>query len=364
MAEHSTPEERTEMPTDRRMGKLRADGQVHMSNEVVQVISLLTGFYVLQHIWNGMFDGMKMIMIHCFRLIGEGQSLNVQTAMQEFKRVSYHMGVYIFTLTAAVGLCASLAVMLQTKWNVKSKKIEFKFDKILNPLAGIKRIFSIHGFINVLKAIFKLSIIGPIAYFGLAAFAPQMISLVHTSIDFILEYTGKAMNSLFWRIMYILIIAAIFDYFWGKHQWLKNVKMTKEEVKDEKKSIEGDEATRRAIMQKGLRRAYDRIKNSVPKADVIVTNPTHYSIALKYDRNTMRAPIVVAKGKGYKALKIREIAMEAGIPILERKPLARALYAYVKVGAEIPYDLFKAVAEVFAYIYKLKNPYAYLNQNQ
>lgn len=166
------------------------------------------------------------------------------------------------------------------------------------------------------------------------------------------------MWKLFWKLTYILIALALIDYVWGKYQWLKMNKMTKDEVKDERKSIEGDEETRRRIMWKGINRVMQRIKQGVKKADVVVTNPTHFAVALKYDRNNMDAPVVVAKGVDFMALKIRELAKDANVPIVERRELARALYSSVEVGKEIPYELFKAVAEVLAYVYKLRNPWA------
>ena len=184
-----------------------------------------------------------------------------------------------------------------------------------------------------------------------------MVGLVHYTIADILAFTSNAMWSVFWKVVYVLSALAIFDYVWGKYQWLRRNRMTKDEVKDERKATEGDETTKRKIQAKGLQRVMQRIRQSVPKADVIVTNPTHYAIALKYDRSTMSAPVVVAKGKGFLALRIREIAKEHGVPILERKSLARALYAGSEVGSQIPHELFRAVAEVLAYVYKLKNKF-------
>jgi flagellar biosynthetic protein FlhB len=181
---------------------------------------------------------------------------------------------------------------------------------------------------------------------------------MHTSVEAILAFIGNAIVDLFWDIFYILLAFAIFDFFWTRYMWYRDNKMTKEEVKDEKKSVEGDEATKRKMIAKGLQRIVERIQNSVPQADVVITNPTHFAVALKYDRDGMTAPLVIAKGKGFLALRIRKIAKEAKIPILERKPLARALYASVEVGNEIPRELFKAVAEILAYVYKLKNPHA------
>jgi flagellar biosynthetic protein FlhB len=208
--------------------------------------------------------------------------------------------------------------------------------------------------VNTLKSIVKLALILPIGYRALKAMAPRMISLMHVEVEDVLSFTGQACTQLFWKIMYILIALAVFDYLWGKRQWNKNVMMTKEEVKDERKAAEGDETTKRRIINKGLQRIMQRIRQTVPTADVVVTNPTHFAVALKYDRNSMAAPKVVAKGQDYLALRIRELAKESGVPVLERKALARALYSSTEVGSEVPRELFKAVAEVLAFVYKLK----------
>ncbi len=353
MSENSLPEERTEMPTDKRMGQLRKEGTLHMSNEVVQVLSLTTGFILLGYLWSYILNDFKICMTYTFGLIAEANKVDVNFVHSGFlgtiKLFGPHLLIFI-SIIAAVGV---LSVMLQTNWNVKEKKIHFKWN-LIQPLNGLKRIISVQGLVTTGKALLKLMLILPIGYFALKQFAPDMIKLMHTSVETILIYVGTAMANIFWKIFYLLVVLAAFDYFWTKHQWLKQNKMTKVEVKDEKKSIEGDEATKRKIIAKGLQRIMQRIMNSVPKAHVIITNPTHYAIALRYERDEMRAPVVVAKGKGFLALRIREIARQNSIPIVERKPLARALYASTEVGSEIPNELFRAVAEVLAYIYKLR----------
>lgn len=352
MSEHSTPEERTEMPTERRMGQLRKEGGLHMSQDVVQVLSLTTGFVMLGYMWAYFLDDFKVCMTFTFNMIAEAKHVDANFLHHGFLGIVMLFGPHLAIFMACVASVGVLAVMLQTNWNVKEKKIKFDW-KILRPIAGFQRIFSIQGFVTTGKAILKLCLILPIGYFALKGFAPHMIKLMHTSIETILVYVGQSMHKIFWRVAYLLIAMAIADYFWGKHRWLKSNKMTKEEVKDEKKSIEGDETTKRKIIQKGLQRIMQRIMNSVPKAHVVITNPTHYAIALRYERENMRAPVVVAKGKGFVALKIREIARKNSIPIVERKPLARALYASTEVGSEIPNELFRAVAEVLAYIYRM-----------
>lgn len=360
MSEHSTPEERTELPTDKRMEQLREEGQLALSTDLVQVMSLTGGFLVLLLVWQWIAREMEALMRQYFLMIGQQPQFTIETIHSGLLEILRKLVPPVFTIGLSVAVVAALAVMLQTKWNIKKKKIDIKITQ-LNPINGIKRIFSVQGVVTTLKAIFKLTLILPIGYYTLKTLAPEMIMLMHLSVREVLQFLGLALKFAFWRIMYVLIALAIFDYFWSRHQWLKTSKMTKDEVKDERKSIEGDENTRRRIQSKGLSRIAQRIRESVPQADVVVTNPTHYAVALKYDRERMNAPLVVAKGRGFLAQRIKEIAKLAGVPMLERRPLARALYDSTEVGSEVPHDLYRAVAEVLAYVYRLKNPYAYAN---
>lgn len=337
------------------MGQLRKEGAIHVSPEVAQVLSLVSGFIVLNWMCTYLFEDMKQILIKALSMTARSEPLHPAMLRDGFIGLVVLIGPDIFFIAGMIAAVASLAILLQTKWNLKEKKIDWKF-RYLNPIMGIKRIFSIQGFVTTLKAIVKLVIILPIGYFALKALAPSMLKLTHLGVPEIMAFTADAIGGVFWKIAYILIGIAIFDYFWTKRQWLRMNRMTKDEVKDERKSVEGDEATKKRMQAKGLQRIMQRIKSTVPKADVVVTNPTHYAVALRYDRSTMSAPIVVAKGKGFLAQRIKAIAKEAGVPVLERKPLARALYASAEIGAQIPYELFKAVAEVLAYVYKLKGP--------
>lgn len=353
MAEHSTPEQRTEMPTDRRMTQLRTEGQIFMSYEIVQVLTLTAGFYLFTASASWLFSDLKTLTIRSFLAIQSQDPLSSQTMTNGSLLVLRTLIPSMLLMITGVAATAILGVMLQTKWNIRGQWIKFRWN-FMDPIGGLRRIFSLTGFINTGKAVLKLSIILPIAYFALQARATDMLALMHMSIPSVLTYTGIAMTELFWKILYILLPLAIFDYFYGRFQWLKLNKMTKDEVKDERKAVEGDEETRRKIIQKGMSRIIQRIRSTVPKADVVVTNPTHIAVALKYERGGKSAPVVLAKGKGFIAERIKEIARESGIPILERKPIARALYASVRIGAEIPAELFRAVAEVYAYLYKIR----------
>lgn len=357
MSETSAPEERTELPTDRRMGMLRKQGSIFTSNEVTTAISFLVGYYSISYLWPYFLNSFKMVFRSVFTAIGNPEPITVQWAYHGFVSILTVFGPLILIFTILVSGTSSLSVMLQTRWNIKEKWIKFDWAS-LNPINGIKKIFSIQGFINTGKAIVKLALILPIAYFALKAEAPKMIGLLHTSLHRVFEFAGQEIGVLFWKIMYVLIGIAVFDYFWGNFQWMKSNKMTKDEVKDERKATEGDETTRRKIISKAMQRLQSRLMSTVPKAHVVVTNPTHFAVALRYDRKSMKAPTVVAKGSDFMAQRIREIAKEAGVPIVERKTLARALFASVEVGHEIPYELYRAVAEVLAYVFKLKNPWA------
>lgn len=356
MSESSVPEERTEMPSERRMSKLRSEGALHLSTEISQVGTLIFSFILLSRIFGTLWADIKLTMVHSYTRIADREYF-FNGALKEdlswlMKLWLPDLGVWIVA-TAAMGM---MLTFLQTGFNIREKWIKFRFD-MLNPIGGLSRIVSINGVVTTLKALLKLSIILPLGFFALKAALPQMLSLAHLSIQQTLVYAGEQTSVVFWAVMKVLIMFALFDYFWSKHQWLKQNKMTKPELKDERKAVEGDEETKRKIQQKGMQRIVQRIRQTVPKADVIITNPTHYAVALKYDRDSMAAPTVVAKGADHLALRIREIAKESGVPILERKTLARALYGSVEVGSTIPKELYRAVAEVLAYVYKLKNPF-------
>lgn len=351
MSKDSLPEQRTEMPTERRLEEIRKEGAIFHSTDLSHVFVLMAGFLALTYSWNLIFTDMRVLMVKTFRLIANTEPINPNDLIDGFLKLSLLVVPDLLIITGSVALIACLSVLLQTRWNKREKWIKFRWD-LLNPIAGIKRVFSIHGLTNLLKAIVKLALVLPIGYWALKGFAPDMVRLVNMSLQDVLATTGGAARSVFWKVLYALIAVAMLDTAWGRFQWLRKNKMTKEEVKEERKSVEGDESMRRKMIAKGQQRLVNKLKSSVPKADVIITNPTHYAIALKYDREKFAAPIVVAKGTDFMAQRIREIAKENGIPIVERKALARALYASTEVGSEIPRDLFRAVAEVLAYVFK------------
>lgn len=335
------------------MAELRRTGAVFHSIDLEQLLVLVTGFIAVSLLWNVLYRDMKYILVRSFLMIGEQPSMQTEDLITGFLKLVLLLGPDLLLITGCVAGVAILAVMLQTDWNKREKWISLRWD-FINPVKGLKRIFSIMGLMNLFKAVLKLVLVLPIGYWALQGFAPKMVQLIHMSITDVLNLTGAAVGSVFWKIMYILGALTLGDIAWGKYQWLRQNKMTKEEVKDERKAVEGDETMRRKMIAKGMARLVQKLKTTVPKADVIITNPTHYAVAIKYDRDKFAAPVVVAKGTDFIAQRIREIATEHNIPILERKALARALYASTEVGSEIPRDLFRAVAEVLAYVFRQK----------
>lgn len=353
MADYSTPEERTELPTDRRLGQMRREGQVFFSSEVVQVATMTVAFILISRIVPPVFRALQEVIRATLADLTVTSPLSPNDVGRWLLRAFWHVSPLLFLVFIANSLVATLAVMLQTKWAIKSPLIRFRFT-MLNPIGGIRRIFSIVGLLNTFKALGKLLLVGPIAFFAIQASTKNAIMLPFQGIHGLLSATGGGISLVFWRMIGVFIAIAAADYVYGKFRWHRQNNMTKQEVKEEHKNQEGDETTKKKMVSKGRERLFQKLVSTVPKADVIITNPTHYAVALRYDRDKMGAPEVVAKGTGYLALRIREIAREAGVPIVERKLLARALYASVKVGQQIPSELYRAVAEVLGYVYRLK----------
>ena len=353
MAKESLPEQRTELPTERRIAELRRMGSIFHSIDLEQLLVLIAGFMVVSMLWNVLYEDMKYVLVRSFLMIGERKDMQPEDLITGFLRLTMLIGPDILIITGCVAAVATLSVMLQTDWNKRDKWIKLRWD-FINPVKGIQRIFSINGLTNLFKAVLKLLFVLPIGYWALQGFAPEMVRLIHMSIPDVLHLTGSAVGEVFWKIIWVLAALTAVDIAWGKYQWLRQNKMTKEEVKDERKAVEGDETMRRKMIAKGMSRIVQKLKTTVPKADVIITNPTHYAVAIKYDKKKFAAPVVVAKGTDFIAMRIREIAKEHNIPILERKALARALYSSTEVGSEIPRDLFRAVAEVLAFVFRQK----------
>ena len=345
--------EKTEEPTGRRLSESRQQGDIAKSIELSQVMGMTAAFLALRYYSPVLWDDLLIVTKGGLSGNVTGDDLHIGTLYFHFLGLLRILLPDILFLVIIAAIFGAGTTALQTKFLWSNRLLKPKWMNV-NPIKGLKRIFSINNAFNVFKSLAKLAIIGPIAYFAFMEIFPETLGLMDVPLIALFPYTGDALSLIFWRIITLLLVLAILDFAWQKWRHHTRIKMTKVEVKEEKKQIEGDEKTRMKIRQVGLQRARDRMMKSVPTADVVVTNPTHLAVALQYTMEPGSAPKVIAKGRGYVAERIKKLAREHNIPVLERKPLARALFKACEVGQEIPYELFAAVAELLAYVYRIK----------
>jgi flagellar biosynthetic protein FlhB len=345
-------QEKTEPATPRKRSEARKKGQVAKSVELTGALILFFAFLCLYLLGGYMKDQLFALFTATFRhyMLWE---LSVESAVSMYGALLYQG----FLLLAPVMLLALvIGVMgnyLQIGFVFSGEPLMMKWNKI-NPIEGAKRIFSMRAFVDFLKSLLKVAIVAYAVITTLSGEKDHLVALSTVPTAQILVYSAKITMLLGLKIGLILVVLAIFDYMYQRYEHEKNLRMSKQEVKDEYKKTEGDPLIKSKIRERQRRMAMQRMMQQVPKADVVITNPTHYAVALQYDAKRMEAPQVVAKGVDYLALKIREVAREHGIVIMENKTLARTLYAQVDIGQTIPVELFQAVAEVLAYVYKLK----------
>jgi len=363
MAEEEGAGEKTEQPTSRRMTQSRSEGMVPKSADLSQLLSMITSVYMLQTVAPSLWVKLQVVFKNGFTSpMGTSHWTTVELRFQLINLIAFLLPD-ILILLGSVAFVGALSTLLQTNFLWSSKLLRPRFS-MLNPVTGLKKIFSLQNTVQVFKALAKLAIIGPVAYFGIMGIFPEFFSLMDLPLKSLLPYTAQAAQKIFNDIAQLLLVLALADLAWQRYSVGKKLKMSKQEVTDEAKSTEGDEKTKMKIRQKALARARQRMLQAVKSADVVVTNPTHYAVALSYSTTPGAAPTVVAKGGDHLAFRIRELAKTHGVPVLERKLLARTLYANVEVGHEIPYELYAAVAEVLAYVFKLKGRNPFKNKKQ
>lgn len=345
-------QEKTEAATPKKRQEARQKGQVAKSMELPAAFILF--FSCLAFYLFGGF--MKEQVVHMFKWIYNNYllwDLTLENTKVLFNQLMFQTLVIlapIFLITVAVAIFSNY---LQIGTMFTGDPLIPKFSK-LNPIEGAKKIFSLRTLVDFLKTALKLSIIGYAVFTTLWGEKSNLMDLARLPLESIFAFTASLTLMLSVKIGLILIVLAIFDYIYQKFEYEKSLRMSKQDIKDEFKKSEGDPLIKGKIREKQRKMALQRMMQEVPKADVVITNPTHYAVALKYDAKLMQAPTVTAKGTDYVALKIRELAKQNGVMIMENKPLARTLYAQVEIGDSIPADLFQAVAEVLAYVYKLK----------
>lgn len=347
-----TAQEKTEKATPKKKQESRKKGQVAKSQEIPGSFILFFTFMFL-FLFGGFF---KQGVINIFTVsLHEYMLWDVTTTnmMTILGQMTYHFLLLmtpIFIISVVLGVAGNY---VQIGFLLATDPLKVKLSK-LNPIEGAKNIFALRAVIEFLKSISKMVIIGAISFMTLWNQKDNILSLSHLPVEQIMKYVGTITVILGLQIALILIFIAVLDYLYQRYDHDKKQKMSKQEVKDEYKKSEGDPLIKGKIREKQRQMAMRRMMQEVPNADVVVTNPTHYAIALKYDASQMEAPLVLAKGKDYVALKIKDLAKEHQIITMENKPLARALYNQVEIGQSIPGDLFQSVAEILAYVYKLK----------
>ena len=343
--------EKTEEPTAKKRADARKKGQVGRSQELNTAFVLLVGFFTLKLLWYSIYLSIASYTTYVFTNLN--QSVDTENIIHIFIGIIVVLAKTAFPVMFAIMLIGLAINFFQVGLTFNTESIEFKLDK-LNPINGFGRIFSKRSLVELAKSFFKILVIG----FFLYRFIHEQILAMPQFMFFDLTTSLALVAEIIFQMAFIVIgvimIMALMDYGYQKWQTTQDLKMTKQEVKDEMKQSEGDPQIKGKIRQKQRQMAMARMMKEVPKADVIVTNPTHYAIALSYQQG-MSAPLVVAKGQDLVAQRIKEIAREARVPIIENKPLARAIYAAVQIGDVIPQELYQAVAEVLAYVYRLKH---------
>ena len=351
--------EKTEEPTSKNLTDARNDGKVAKSKELTSAFDLVVLFLVLKifisYVYNGFIDSFSYVYSRIPDFVKnnaiETNGFSVAAFLQEELIEIIKLTLPFFIIGFLV---AFLGDLLQVRWKVTTKPMQPKFSKF-NPLSGFKRIFSKDSLFELLKSIIKLGIIAYVAYASISENSDKLFILYDIPLMQAIIFSGQIILDTGLKIALVYIVIGAADWIYQKHKFHEEMKMTKQEVKDEYKNTEGNpeiKGKQRQRMQEASRR---RMMQDVPKADVIITNPTHLAVALKYDSNESKAPVVLAKGEDYLALKIREVAKENHVEIVENKPLARMLYANVDIGQEIPPELYQAVAEVLAMVYNMKN---------
>ena len=357
-AEDANGAEKTEEPTAKKLDDARKEGQVAKSQEIATAFTLLALFLLLRFIYPFMATNFQGIFSRVYNNIP-----NVARTYDGRLPVNYINSMLVnailtMLLVSAPFLIAGFIIaflsdLVQVGFKPTSKPLQPKLSK-LNPISGMKKIFSTRKLFELGKSLLKLAVMAIVIYSFFTGRTESLFLLYDMPLSQAIGLMGNLIISLGLRIAAAYMVIAFIDLIYQRRKFRKDMMMTKKEVKDEFKNSEGDPQVKGAQKRRMMEASRRRMMQQLPQADVVITNPTHYAVAIKYDAEEADAPIVVAKGADYLAQKIKEIAKENDVEIVENKPLARMLYANVEIGEMVPPELYKAVAEVLAYVYHLK----------
>lgn len=349
--------EKTEPATQKKLDDARKEGQVAKSREIANGMGLLALFLVLKF-WVGNMGVQLLEVFGIYNKIpdvvtfwhGEMPQADIGVV---FKQLVLEVLIIVAPILIIGVVVAFVSDVVQVKWRPTTKPLQPKFGK-LNPISGFKKFFSVSSLIELLKSILKVGLVIYICYGYLEDKWPYILNLYDVSLMQAINIAAELVTDLGIRISAVYMVIALADYIYQRVKFNNDMKMTKQEIKEEYKQQEGDPQVKGKIRQKMSEVSRRRMMQELPKADVVITNPTHYAVAIKYDPEVADAPVVIAKGEDYMAARIKEVARENKIEIVENKPLARMLYANVEVGEAVPPELYQAVAEVLAFVYHLQ----------
>ena len=353
--------DKTEQATPRRLEDAIKQGQFARSAEVQTVFVLLGGLISLKFVgadlWQRLVNVQTSVLGHLYEIpveVNAMQGYAISAAL-----VFIACAGPILLGTTAGGLIAGA---IQNRFQTASEALEPKWER-LNPVAGFKRVFSGRSLVPTSVSMLKLGVVAALTYSQVKTLLADPIFYTPVSVGRFGQFIAAASFGITWRVVMCLAVIAGLDYTYQFWRTSRDLMMTKEEVKEEMKNSEGNPQMKARQRRRRAAKTVRQMLQDVPKADVVVTNPTHFAIALRYDRKTMKAPKIVAKGTRLNALRIREIATKNQVPVVENKPLARMMFKYGKVGGEIPAQLFSAVAEILAYVYRVNRYRYYAEQN-
>lgn len=342
--------EKTEKPTPRRLQKAREEGQVAKSQELNSAFTLLASFFTLYFVFANFIQSLTGKM-SSFLSLSSLPEITIDNSYTLLMDVFLYIARTVAPVMVASAIIGVFINFVQVGPRFVPKVIQPKFNK-LNPIEGAKRLFSLKSVIELIKSLAKAGVISLLTYSQLKAAWPKLVTLTQQGLEPALLFISELIFRIAVNIIIFLVILGIADYIYQRWEFTRNLMMTKQEVKEEYKEMEGDPQVKSQRRQLQREMSMNRMITAVEDADVIITNPTHIAVALKFDLESMEAPVVLAKGEDFIAKRIKEVAREHSIEIVENKPLARALNASTEVGDQIPADLYQAVAEILAYIYR------------
>lgn len=348
--------EKTEDATPKKLKNAREEGQVAKSTELNTAVMLFSLFLVVKiyigTIGDQFLDVFKNIYGSILLIFKSDMSMNIIMSLLGYGLKSIILiALPIFLTGVIIGF---LVDKVQIKWEVTTKPLKPKLSK-LDPLKGFKKMFSKEKLVQLLFSLLKIILIGFLVYDTLKDQWKLVLNLYDYSLFQAIGVIGNLVITLGLKISALFLVIGFVDLYYQRRKFKNDMKMSKQEVKDEWKNAEGDPQIKGKIKSKMLEASRRRMMSAIPNADVVITNPTHFAIALQYDRESGSAPVVVAKGADFMAQKIKDIARENKVEIVENKPLARMLYFNVEIDQEIPQELYQMVAEILAYVYRIKN---------